>query len=173
MYTAFSNTPFSSNPSSIAYLSGSVTFPGFFSHHGLKIYVAQEWKKNGDYSFGDYIATPRGYTDVKFDNLFSVKADYAFPIAYPDWDIPSAAYLTRIYAHLFFDYASLYVKDQVFGNLDKSTVNGYNGQLNSMGIELYTNWYFLSLPVEFTLGFRGSFKQSGSFVPELLFSFAL
>ena len=173
IYTAFSHTPFSSKPSSIAYVSGNITFPGFFNHHGLKIYVAQEWKKDGDYSYGDYIATPRGYTNLKFDNVFSVKADYAFPIAYPDWDIPSAAYLTRIYAQLFFDYSSLRVKDRVFDNPDKPTVNGYIDQPSSMGIELYTNWYFLSLPVEFTLGFRGSYKLSGSFVPEFLFGFGL
>jgi hypothetical protein len=50
------------------------------------------------------------------------------------------------------------------------TSNGYD-HLSSAGVELYTNWYFLGLPIEFTLGFRGSFRFSGGFKPEFLISF--
>ncbi|RLD86741.1 MAG: hypothetical protein DRJ09_11510 [Bacteroidetes bacterium] len=161
VYAVFSHTPFSANPSSVGYVSGTFTLPGFFNHHGLKLYLAKEWKKSGNYPYGDYIAIPRGYSNLSIKEMVSLKSDYAFPIAYPDWDIQSAAFLTRVYAHLFFDYA-LY-RDN----------NGFNNNLGSTGIELYTNWYFLSLPVELTLGFRGSYKLSGAFVPEFLLEFSL
>ena len=93
--------------------------------------------------------------------MTSLKADYVFPIAYPDWDLQSAAYLTRIYVQIFFDYAHYHDKDNFANNI------------GSGGAELYTNWHFLSLPVEFTLGVRESYKLSGAFATEFLFGFGL
>ncbi len=160
-YTAYSHTPFSSKVSSVGYVTGTFTLPGLFRHHGFKVYIAKEWKKNGNYQYGDYISIPRGYSELSIKDMVSLKSDYAFPIAYPDWDLQSAAYLTRIYAHLFFDYAQYHSKNDPIS------------YIGSSGVELYTNWHFLSLPVEFTLGFRGTFKFSGSFNPEFLFGFGL
>ena len=160
-YTAYSHTPFSSKVSSVGYVTGTFTLPGLFKHHGFKVYIAKEWKKSGNYQYSDYISIPRGYSELSIEDMVSLKSDYAFPIAYPDWDLQSAAYLTRIYAHLFFDYAQYHSK------------NNPISYIGSSGVELYTNWHFLSLPVEFTLGFRGTYKFSGSFNPEFLFGFGL
>ncbi len=162
IYATYSHTPFSSDPSGIGYVSGALTFPGILRHHGLRVFLSQQWKKTGFYPFGDYSSVPRGYSGLQFQNMMLLKVDYAFPIAYPDWDLQSAAYLTRLYAHLFFDYSDY-------------TQPGYSGfdHIGSGGIELYTNWHFLSLPVEVTLGFRGSITFGGTFVPEFLFSFSL
>jgi len=162
IYGIYNHTPFSSDPSGIGYVSGALTFPGIMRHHGLRVFLSQQWKKTGLYPYGDYSSVPRGYSGLNIQNITLLKADYAFPIAYPDWDLQSAAYFTRVYAHLFFDYAQF----------TKPDYTGYS-QAGSTGIELYTNWYFLSLPVEITLGFRGSYKLSGAFVPEFLFGFSL
>ncbi len=161
IYAVYNHTPFSSVASRVAYVSGAITLPGLFRHHSFRVFLAQQWKKNGIYPYGDYISVPRGYADLTINNMTLLKVDYAFPVAYPDLDLQSAAYLTRIYAHLFADYAQY--------NNSEST----SGRIGSTGVELYTNWHFLSLPVEVALGFRGSVRFSGSFIPEFLFGFNL
>ncbi len=153
----YEHTPFSAVPSHIALVAGTFTFPGLFKHHGFKVYLGNQWKEDGNYPFSDLIRTPRGYDDLTFTDMFSLRTDYAFPIAYPDWNVPTVFYITRIYGDLFYDYSRA---------LEPA---GYN-DLSSAGFELYTNWYFLSLPVEFTLGFRGSFLFDGGFTPEFLIS---
>jgi hypothetical protein len=115
----------------------------------------------GNYPFSNYIRTPRGYSNLSFTNMTSLQSDYAFPIAYPDWDIPSAFYLTRIYAHVFYDYAYFLNSYSVYENI------------SSCGAELYTDWYFLSLPVQITLGIRVSYTFKSTFVPEFLFGFGI
>ncbi len=162
----YKHTPFESKDSYVGYLSGVMTFPGLFKHQGLKVYLAKEWKKKGYYSFSDYISVPRGYSGLDFTDMFSFKADYYFPIAYPDWDIQSAAYLTRIYANLFFDYASC----------NRSNLSYHQNtfyEIKSTGAELYTNWHFLSLPVNVVLGVRGAYTFNNSYAVEFLFGFGL
>jgi hypothetical protein len=154
----FRQTAFSDSPSNLALVSGTFTFPGLVKHHGFKVYLGRQWKKEGNYPFSDMILVPRGYHDLAFKDAFGLRTDYVFPIAYPDWDIPSFVYLTRLYAHLFYDFSHLEQKTQWIDH-------------SSVGVELYTNWHFLSLPIEFTLGFRGSYLKSGKFEPQFLFSF--
>jgi hypothetical protein len=162
IYAVYNHTPFATDPSSVGYLSGTFTFPGIMRHHGFKVFVGQQWKEKGSYPYGDYIPVPRGYNGLTIQDMTSLKVDYAFPIVYPDWDLQSAAYLTRIYAHLFFDYSQY----------TQLNFTGFS-HIGSTGIELYTNWHFLSLPVEFTLGVRGYYKFNTSYDVEFLFGFGL
>ena len=165
-YAVYNHAPFVSKTSHMGYLAGTFTFPGFIRHNGFKIYLAKEWKKTGYYSFSDYISVPRGYTGLIFNEMFALKADYYFPIAYPDLDIQSAAYFTRIYADLFFDYA--WYQDASVTNASVTY-----SDIKSVGAELYTNWHFLSLPVNVVLGVRGTYKFNDSFKAEFLFGFGL
>jgi len=162
IYAVYNHTPFATDPSSVGYLSGTFTFPGIMRHHGFKVFVGQQWKEKGSYPYSDYIPVPRGYNGLTIQDMTSLKVDYAFPIVYPDWDLQSAAYLTRIYAHLFFDYSQY----------TQLNFTGFS-HIGSTGIELYTNWHFLSLPVEFTLGVRGYYKFNTSYDVEFLFGFGL
>ncbi len=82
--------------------------------------------------------------------FFSMKADYAFPIAYPDWNVPGVFYLKRITSTLFYDYLSGI-------NQAAQVVN-----LASSGLELYTDWNFFSFLVNFKLGVRVSYQYNVS-----------
>jgi hypothetical protein len=159
--TLYKHTPFSDKPGYVALVAGIFTFPGIIKHQGIKIYAGKQWMLEGNYPFSNYIRTPRGYSNLSFTNMTSLQSDYAFPIAYPDWDIPSAFYLTRIYAHVFYDYAYFLNSYSVYENI------------SSCGAELYTDWYFLSLPVQITLGIRVSYTFKSTFVPEFLFGFGI
>ena len=155
----FRHTPLSIEPSDELLLSGTVAFPGVLKHHGFSVYAAKQWKTDGIYLFNDLVRTPRGYSELSFTDMVSFKADYYFPVVYPDFDIPSAMYLTRIYADIFYDKAFYTGTDS----------NNY--EISSTGLELYTNWHFLSLPVEFTLGGRFSYLFNDKLKAEFLFSF--
>ncbi len=155
----YRHTPFSELPSSVSLLSATFTFPGVLRHHGFRFYVGNEWKTEGNYPFSDLVRLPRGYSDMSFTRMTTLRMDYALPIAYPDWDVPTVFYLKRIYAIGFYDHA----------RYRKEKTKAWE-HISSAGVELYTNWHFLSLPVEFTLGVRGSYLFTGKFEPELLFS---
>ena len=156
----YNHTPFSSSVSNVSLVAGRFTTPGILRHHGFKVYIGKQWKKDGNYLFGDLISTPRGSSGLDFTDMISLKTDYAFPVAYPDWDVPTIFYLTRIYSHIFYDFAH-------YKDLNSKIVD-----LSSLGLELYTNWHFLSLPVEFTLGCRVSYLVNDSKPKaEFLFSF--
>lgn len=117
--------------------------PGFVKHHGFRVYAAYQDKAGQFNTFGSLVSKARGYTGVEMDNYFSLKADYAFPIFYPDFDIPSIAYLKNVYAHIYYDY-----------NYDYGNLTDYN----STGLELYTQWHFLGTAAVFTLGGRYTYR---------------
>jgi hypothetical protein len=142
----YRNTPLSDSISSQLALIGSVFFPGFIKHQGLRIYGGYQKTMNGNYTFSNILAIPRGYSNLSFPEYTSMRADYAFPIAYPDWNIPSFFYLKRIYAHLFYDA------------LAGTTTDDLTYNYMSTGFELYTDWNFLSQLVNFRLGVRMSHR---------------
>ena len=141
----YKHTVFSNSPSSIFGATGSIYLPGVFNHNGIRIYMAYQQQKTGNYSYGNIISLPRGYTGLNLQNMFSIKTDYALPLLYPDVDIPSIAYLTRVSAHVFFDYLE--------GKNNTNNINYYS----STGVEVYTDWHFFGLIPKVTLGFRSSY----------------
>ncbi len=123
--------------------------PGILRHQGLKLYGA--YQKDGTDTgqtsiFTNLVPVPRGYFEVDLPEYLTLKADYAFPIAYPDWNVPGFFYLKRIHLALFYDFLTGI-------NRQKITVN-----LSSVGGELYTDWNFFSLPVNLKLGVRASYQ---------------
>ncbi|MCF6170022.1 MAG: hypothetical protein L3J66_03490 [Bacteroidales bacterium] len=123
--------------------------PGIVRHQGLKLYGAYQKDAIGTDEtsiFGNLVSTPRGYFNVDLPEFISLKADYAFPIAYPDWDVPGVFYLKRITSTLFYDFLS--------GN---NQVN-QAVQLASGGMELYTDWNFFSFLATIRLGVRVSYQ---------------
>ncbi|PKP30854.1 MAG: hypothetical protein CVT99_11085 [Bacteroidetes bacterium HGW-Bacteroidetes-16] len=157
----FRHTPFSDSVSSELAISSVTYFQGIMKHHGIRIFTGYQMMENGNYSYGNLLSSSRGYTGISLTEMFVMKADYAFPVAYPDWDIPSVIYLKRISTHLFYDITS----GQDFHHINQTFA--------STGIELYTDWHFLGLLPEITLGVRSSYRlddQNTAF--EMLFGFS-
>jgi len=144
--TILKHTPFSISQSIVYGLSSTFFIPGIVKHHGVRIYSAFQYLDNGNYSFGNVISSPRGYTGISMNEMFSVKSEYALPLFYPDLDIPAVAYLKRVTVHLFYDYLT--------GTDDKNQIEIYN----SAGIELYTDWHFFSLLPNIRLGIRSTYR---------------
>jgi len=143
----FKHTPFSSSTSMIYGWAETFFFPGIIKHHGIRIYSAYQHNQHGNYTYSNMVSTPRGYSGIYLNNMMSLKAEYALPLLYPDLNIPAVAYLKRITAHVFYDYAS-----------GENYNNFKNESYSSAGFELYSDWHFLSLIPNIKLGIRSNYR---------------
>lgn len=87
-------------------------FPGVIRHHSLRLSAAYQEHDRGtpkentiNYLFPNLINYPRGITGRYDKQTYSFSADYSFPLAYPEWTIPSVLYVKRLSMNLFADYA--------------------------------------------------------------------
>lgn len=139
----YRHTPWADTTNSQLALIGYLYFPGVIKHQGIKVYGGYQKTVRGNYSYNNLLAVPRGYSNINYPAYFSIRSDYAFPIAYPDWNVPGAFYLKRIYSKIFYDYMQGFEANQVT-------------DLSSTGFEVYTDWNFLSILLDVELGFRFS-----------------
>ncbi len=142
----FRHTPFSESVSKVYGIAETFYFPGIVNHHGIRVYSGYQYLKNGNYRYSNVIVSPRGYTGISLEEMFSIKADYVLPIIYPDLNIPAIAYLKRVYAQVFYDH------------LTGKDANNQSQLYNSAGVELYTDWNFLSLIPNIKLGVRSTYR---------------
>lgn len=153
----YRHAPFDDTPGSQFYAGAIFYAPGFFRHHGFRMYAAYQDEREGSQSFGNLISIPRAYEGLYASRQISLKLDYAFPVAYPEWDIPALFYMKRITGRLFTDLMQL--------------PDGYSAQsFLSAGAELHTESYFFNFPAPVNIGFRVSYRNEwGDIVPELIF----
>jgi hypothetical protein len=153
----FRHSPFDETPSNQTMLGATFYFPGFIKHHGLKLFAGKQWYNEGDYDFAGLLSVPRGYNDIFYGSALSFRADYAFPILYPDMDIPAVLYLNRIRGGVFSDF--MYLEH----SSPETTIS-------SAGIELYSDWHFFNWPAPVSLGFRLSHTfEDEIWAPEFIF----
>jgi hypothetical protein len=89
--------------------TGSLFLPGLFTNHSFIISTAYEQhdQKNAG-NFSNDFPWARGYATSNLYQLSKLSADYHFPIAYPDFGVANAAYISRIRGNLFYDYSTGY-----------------------------------------------------------------
>ncbi len=91
-------------------------FPGFAKHHSINGYwsyqsteIAQANSTTGEglnnYLFRNQIPSPRGQTVSRFQDYYSMSANYTFPIWYPDIAIGPLLNIQRVRGNAFIDYA--------------------------------------------------------------------
>jgi hypothetical protein len=133
-------------------------FPGFIRHHSFNIYAGYQYRFDYNPLFGNIVRFPRGFTGLRTDEVISMAANYKLPLLYPDLRITSLAYVKRVKANLFYDYAR--------GNLSDE-----NYSWHSTGVELFADLHILRLPAPFEVGYRITFLPDLSeFRNEFLFS---
>jgi hypothetical protein len=147
--------------SDLGILSGIQTvlyFPGFSKNDGFKIYQGfqnKSFKSNG-YNFANFVRVPRGFYGYQNNKMYSLAADYKFPILYPDLSIGKLAYIKRIKSSLFYDYAwlSMPTRDQK-GNIYP---NSLEMKMKSMGLELTSDLHVLRFFAPIEIGFRSVYR---------------
>lgn len=132
--------------------------PGFMPNHGISLTAGYQ-KQNPDlYLYSSYISFPRGYDSKYSEKLYSFKADYAFPLFYPDWSIGPLFYFKRFKADLFYDYA----QNQYRQSDDEGVVNWVTDEYSSFGMEITTDFHFLRAMFPLSAGLRYVYKPAVS-----------
>ncbi|WP_413580723.1 hypothetical protein [Bdellovibrio sp. HCB288] len=108
-----------------------VQTPGLFTNDGLQFTYNHQNQNDSDTAYrflpaGAALgyAFSRGYSYKDVAEYKKLSANYVFPVAYPDWNVPNWIYVNRIYANLFFDST-------------ETTSQVYTTPLNSYGAEFH------------------------------------
>lgn len=143
---------------------GRLYFPGLFKHHSFWGYWAYQKTDIADirlsteqgldnYTFRNQIPLPRGQSVSRFENFYSMSANYALPIWYPDFNLGPLINVQRIRGNAFMDYG--------FGNSDVNQRPTSRSYL-STGVEIKFDINVIRLLPQLDVGFRYSYGISPS-----------
>lgn len=158
-------SPFNSENYGSLYAARLTTYwPGIVRNHSLMLRGGFQYQDlDGKYLYlpKQLIDEPRGYNYlVQTRQQWMFKADYAFPVFYPDWGIGSLMYFKRLRANLFYD-------------LNRNQASKKSGWLtqNSYGVDLNVDWNVLRISYPLATGVRLIKPINyGKFQVEALFS---
>ncbi len=168
----FRHTPFDAyNLGTLFGIQSALYFPGFLKNDGIKIYQGFQNKtfSNNSYSFSNVIRFPRGFNSYQNNKMYSILTEYRLPLIYPDFNIGKLAYIKRIKATVFYDYAwlSMPLRDKN-GNLHSNSITG---TMKSYGIELNSDLHILRFFAPIELGIRTVYRPDfNDFQANLLLS---
>jgi hypothetical protein len=124
----------------------NIYIPGILRNHGLRVSASiqrQFIKTNTIYFPERYVDIARGHsyytsehTGIETKKLYTIKTDYSFPIAYPDFKAGSIAYLSRIRGNLFYDVTANKVE---YGKDNRMVFQ------HSYGMDIALDVYFLRI----------------------------
>lgn len=77
--------------------------PGLLANHGLKLSGTIQNQEVKRYYSSNIFSEPRGYSAFISKRMQFFSADYAFPVAYPDFNLGSLLYVKRFRLNLFAD----------------------------------------------------------------------
>jgi len=168
----FRHTPFSgSNLGSLSGIQSVFYFPGFSKNDGFKIYQGFQDKSftSSSYNFSNFVRVPRGFYGYQNNKMYSLAADYKFPIFYPDFSIGKLAYIKRIKTSFFYDYAWLSIPTQ--DRNGKIYLNSHEMKMKSLGLEITSDLHVLRFFAPIEIGFRSVYRPDyQDFQVNLLFS---
>ncbi|MCF8307772.1 MAG: hypothetical protein K9I68_02050 [Bacteroidales bacterium] len=116
-------------------------FPGFAKNHHLRVYSGYEYNSKPDQALTGYVNHPRGSRILHYQDIWSTRVNYSFPLFYPEWNVGKLMYFKRFHANLFMDMAQVDV--QQFDDFVWTT-----------GIEIFAETHFLRLITPATIGLR-------------------
>lgn len=126
---------------------GSLYFPGLARHHSLWAYGAYQHTKfeqvRQNYIFRNQVPAPRGQSVSRFQDFYSVSANYTFPVWYPDIALGPVLNFQRLRANFFFDYG-----------LGQSPLFNTNQDYTSVGIEAKLDINIMRFLPQFDIGVR-------------------
>lgn len=130
---------------------GLLYFPGFGRHHSIWAYGAYQYSQFelsiDNYVFRNQIPIPRGHSVSRFENFYTVSANYTLPVWYPDVAIGPFLNFQRLRANLFYDYG--------FGQ-GPSFFYQTSREFESVGIEAKLDLNVMRFLPQFDIGVRVS-----------------
>ena len=147
--------------SNSVYASLKLNTPGLLKHNALQIKAEWQQSNASGFQVSNAVDLPRGFTRVYYNTISSLKADYTFPLLYPDIRLGALLYLQRIRMGFHYDYAQL-----------MDTENKFQ-VLQSQGVELRGDINLLRYSYLMDIGCRVSgYQDNGLFYlyPQVLFN---
>ncbi len=139
--------------------------PGLIEDHGTSVALGYQKQNPELYYYSSYLSFPSGFDRGTSEKLYTFESEYVFPLAYPDWNIPSLLYVKRFKGHLFFDYASNHFRRRKQDRLVWQQQNLY-----SLGAELTSDFHLARFMFPFSAGLRYAYlPQSSDHRFELVF----
>jgi hypothetical protein len=139
-----------------AFLSATGYLPGFAAtHHIYLTGIYQKQALTNNYKFPRGNPVSRGYDFVEGDEQYTVRFNYAFPVAYPDLALGPLAFVKRLKANVFYDY----------GKAKAGFPFDFERDLNSIGLEASMDVRLFRL-LEVDWGIRYSYLLNGDFAPD-------
>jgi hypothetical protein len=138
-------------------------FPGLFKHHSFWGYwgyqqseiellsrssSSEDFKDNNTYFFRNQIPLPRGISTSRFEQFYSMSANYTLPVWYPDVALGPLVNFQRIRINVFLDYGS---------GISEFTNRVDSEEYLSTGVEVRADVNFFRLLDQFNVGFRYSY----------------
>jgi hypothetical protein len=158
-------TPFGGDYSGSQFsFQGRLYFPGLAKHHSLWGYWAYQKSDIADirlstgegldnYTFRNQIPLPRGQSLSRFQDFYSMSANYTLPLWYPDLNLGPVVNFQRVRANAFLDYG------YGFSTINKED---YSQSYLSTGVEVKFDINILRLLPQLDIGFRYSYGISPS-----------
>jgi hypothetical protein len=87
-------------------------FPSLFQHHSIRLSCAYQYKPGTPHFAQDPMLVSRDESTYHIDQPITYSIEYAFPIAYPDWNPFGDLLVQRLRANIFYDW----VHDHQFKN---------------------------------------------------------
>ncbi|HNR41965.1 MAG TPA: hypothetical protein PKL65_07005 [Bacteroidales bacterium] len=157
----------------LATLKTAFYFPGLSGNHGLRVRLEKETQNPERFLQKNLISFSRGYDNIISKRADFVSADYYMPLFYPDFNLSSFLYLTRIRADLFFDYT--HVTDHYrLMRTDNGMIWFFTeGKMTfrSFGAQLLGDFFIFRIPYMVSAGVEAAWREPGTFpVIRLLFN---
>jgi hypothetical protein len=163
--SSYTNTPGDEGQlGSMFSIQGRIYLPGIGTHHHLLLKGGWQKQNPGLYYLSiNRLDFPRGYASAISAEMKTFSADYALPLAYPDWSSEPIIYLKRIRADVFYDWS--YGKDILEGKDER-----YTGIYQSAGGEFLADFHAGRIIFPFSAGVRmGYLFNTNRMFTEFLF----
>jgi hypothetical protein len=146
------------------YIRTAFYFPGIFRNNSIRFRYEAERQSFAKYLTSNRIDFPRSYSNIISGKLDLISIDYEAPLFYPDLNISSLFYLSRIRGGIFYDHAS--GSDNYYlQKLNGSTVAYKHtaGQeiFSSFGGELLADFNLFRIPYRISGGMQAAWKGFG------------
>lgn len=140
-------------------VQSNLFLPGLYRNQSMVFYFGYQLASAGDYRFQNIISTSRGYINLpKGNEIWSFKASYRMPLAYPDYNLLKNIYIKRIRTNLFYD-------SSLFSNGIPSTT------YSSCGADIMADIHAFALSTPISIGLRSIYLlQSQNTTFEFLLS---
>jgi hypothetical protein len=140
-------------------------FPGFLKNNGFKIRLQAERQNPEKFMLGNRASFSRSYDDIISSQIEFGSVDYFMPLIYPDFNISSIFYLTRIRTGFFYDFTRG-TGNYIFntgGQGGTMEYHDYRETFRSFGIQLLSDFYLFRIPFMITSGVEASWRYLGEY----------